>query len=195
MTLKYAPSVLCALVLAGCASPSVKLARMYVDLQRDAAAQSNREHDDAHLRERQKARAETARAIVEAHGVESAADFLHAAVILVETDSDENLDLAQILGLKAAELGEDKGFRVAAEAIDKQLVKQGMHQRFGTQYVYEPVLKSWRLYPCDPRTTDAERKAMGVPPLEELMRAQDVLNAHAASGSPVATSANKAQTP
>jgi hypothetical protein len=52
----------------------------------------------------------------------------------------------------------------------------GVAQRYGTQYVYEPVLKGWRLYPIDPRTTDAERKAMGVPPLDELKKAEDLLN-------------------
>lgn len=150
---------------------------MYADLQRDVAEHGDDAAEADRLRARRIVRADKVRGIIEADGVKSAADCLHAAVILVETDTDEDLDLAYVLALQAAELGEDKGFRVAAEATDKQLVKKHMHQRYGTQYVYEPVLKAWRLYPCDPRTTDAERQAMGVPPMDKLIEAEAVLNA------------------
>jgi hypothetical protein len=152
---------------------------MYADVLRDSAEQTEGTREPDELRARRDSRAAKVREIIEAGGVQSASDHLHASVILVETDSDENLALAQELALKAAELGEDKGFRVAAEATDKHLVKLGMHQRYGTQYVYEHVLKAWRLYPCDPRTTDAERRAMGVPPMAELLEAEAVLNASA----------------
>jgi len=52
----------------------------------------------------------------------------------------------------------------------------GAAQRYGTQYIYEPVLRGWRLYPYDVRTTDEERKAMGVPPLSELIKGEELLN-------------------
>lgn len=177
MNSKLVGSWIAATVLVACASPSTTLSRMYSDVLSDASEQEHATREPADLRARRDARAEKARSIVEAGGAKSAADYLHAAVILVETDSDENLALAQEWALKSAELGEDKGFRVAAEATDKHLVKLGMHQRYGTQYVYEHVLKAWRLYPCDPRTTDAERKAMGVPSMEELLQAEAKLNA------------------
>jgi hypothetical protein len=150
---------------------------MYADIQRDAAEQSSGTSEPSQLRARRESRAAKAKEIVAAGGATTAADYLHAAVILVETDSDENLGLALDLALKAAELGEDRGFRVAAEATDKHLVKLGMHQRYGTQYTYEHVLKAWRLYPVDPRTTDAERQAMGVPTMEKLLEAEAALNA------------------
>ncbi len=174
---KFVCSWIFAAMVVACASPAAKLSRMYDDVHKDAAEQSHSTREPSELRARRDSRAAKAREIVDAGGAQSATDYLHAAVILVETDSDENLALALELALKSAELGEDKGFRVAAEATDKHLVKLGMHQRYGTQYTYEHVLKAWRLYPCDPRTTDAERQAMGVPPMAKLLEAEATLNA------------------
>ncbi len=176
---------LCAALFAACSSPASSLARMYADVQRDASEQGAGTSEPSQLRVRRESRAAKVREIIEAGGATTAEDYLHAAVILVETDSDDNLALALELGLKAAELGDDRGFRVAAEATDKHLVKLGMHQRYGTQYTYEHVLKAWRLYPVDPRTTDAERQAMGVPTMEKLLEAEGVLNAGSKHSEPV----------
>jgi hypothetical protein len=163
-------------LVAGCrtSTPSQRLEQLYGDVQVDVA-----EHDlgsrDAWMT-RQHERIEEVRAMLEAHEIVSARDHLHAAVVLVETDSEIDLETSKLLALRAAELGEELGFRVAAEAIDKQLVKRGVPQKYGTQYVYEPVLRGWRLYPCDPSTSDAERHAMGVEALAELKAREKQLN-------------------
>ena len=38
------------------------------------------------------------------------------------------------------------------------------------------MLEKWRLYPVDPRTSDEERRAMGVAPLSELLARTEKLN-------------------
>lgn len=169
--------VLIAALASACSSTSTHLARMYEQLQEDSAdADASTEHD-ATLTRRQAARIDNVRKIVADKKLATAADHLQAAVILVHTDVVADLVLSHELALKAAELGENKGFRVAAEALDKQLLREGKPQKYGTQYVYEPVIQAWRLYVYEPGTTDVERKAMGVEPLAELLAKQEVLNA------------------
>jgi hypothetical protein len=165
-----------------CASPSSTLVGMYASLHEDVSAPNPDTHDREQFASRQETRIKRVHKLIDAKQVVSAQDYLWASVILVESDSMEELRNSYSLALEAARLGEDRGFRVAAESCDKQLVKQGMHQRYGTQYMWEPVLEAWRLYPLDPRTTDVERQAMGVEPLEELKKKEAVLNARMHKG-------------
>lgn len=106
----------------------------------------------------------------------SADDFLWASAALVTSDATKDLDLASELALIAAELGESRGFTVQAEAADKLLVAQARPQRYGTQYIFEPVHQRWKLYPVDPLTSDVERRSMGVPSLAELLQKVEELN-------------------
>jgi hypothetical protein len=171
-----ARSLLAAGLFLGCATThKSEISVVYSDFRSDMEKHAGALHDDAMIR-RQNERTVKVKKIIDTKGLKTAQDTFEAAVILVQTDDLDVLKLSETLGLKAAEMGEEKGFRVAAEAIDKQMVKMGVAQRYGTQYVYEPVLKGWRLYPYDPRTTDAERKAMGVQPLDELKKGEDLLN-------------------
>lgn len=127
--------------------------------------------------ERQDRRLATVRAFVARDELETAEQYLFAAAILVTGDSVDDLVKAHELALHSAELGDDRALSVAAEAADKVALKHGIPQRYGTQYVYEPVTERWRLYALDPETTDTEREAMGVPPLAELRARVDELNA------------------
>lgn len=179
MRLAIAPPILfaCALAVAvACASPSSRIAYLYTQLEQDAATSDPGAPPDMALLKRREERAKKAREIAAAHGLKGAADHLKASVILVETDDAGDLKLAEDLALEAAREGEPLGFRVAAEAADKVLVKRGLPQRYGTQYEWVPVIKAWRLYPVDARTSDAERRAMGVPPLAELYQGEERLN-------------------
>ena len=106
----------------------------------------------------------------------SADDLLWASAALVTSDAPKDLDLASELALMAAELGEKRGFTVQAEAADKLLVAQARPQRYGTQYIFEPVHQRWKLYPVDPLTSDVERRSMGIPPLAELLQNVEELN-------------------
>jgi hypothetical protein len=106
----------------------------------------------------------------------SADDFLWASAALVTSDATKDLDLASELALMAAELGDKRGFTVQAEAADKLLVAQARPQRYGTQYIFEPVHQRWKLYPVDPLTSDVERRSVGIPSLAELLQNVEELN-------------------
>ncbi len=163
------------LLLGSCSTTSQSLERLYKDGIRDRqeGVFSGLEQDQM---ARQESRREKVRQFIVEEKLESASDYLYAGAILASSPFEDDLIAAQMAGLKAAELGEDKGFRVAAEAIDRHAMHLGKPQRYGTQYYYEEVLQKWRLYPVDPRTSDEERRAMGVAPLSELMARTEKLN-------------------
>lgn len=157
-------------------SPSVRLERLFDELESDLGDEPLSESEGQVWMARQKNRIATVNAMLDAREVASASDHLHAAVILVETSDERDLERARDVARKAAELGEPRGFRVAAEAIDRLAVKRGEPQKYGTQYVYEEVLSAWRLYPCDPATTDEERIAMGVGSMADILAREKQLN-------------------
>lgn len=168
---------LVAALAAACSSPSGRLDRMYTSLQADIAEHGHETELDPKLAQRHAERAAAVREMVEAGKVTKGVDRFHAAVLLVETDDPDDLKLSEQLALQSAEQGVDLARRVAAEAIDKQLVKKRLPQRYGTQYEWVAVLRAWRLYPIDPLTTDEDRRKMGVPPLAEIRKGEDRLNA------------------
>lgn len=164
-------------VVGACASNTTRISKLYKEFERDVASRSDAERISTASGEEQQRRAADAREIAAAGELTTADELLKASVLLVESDDAADLELAHTLGMHAANLGEAKGKRVAAEAVDKQMVKQGMHQLYGTQYVRDRLTGRWHLYPCDPRTTDADREAMGVEPMAELVKKEAVLNA------------------
>lgn len=162
-------------LLAACTSTSDSLQHMYEDSirERDGGVFSTLDSD---YMERQESRRVKVRKYVVEQSLETAEDYLYAGAILSSSPEEDDLIAAQLAGLTAAQMGEDRGFRVAAEAIDRIAMHQGIPQRYGTQFYYEAVLAKWRLYPVDPKTTDIERKSMGVDSLADLMKRADELN-------------------
>ena len=170
--------ILAAAFAAACSStPSGRLDRMYASLQEDVAEHGHETEPDKALLERHAHRADEVREMVAKGQVTKGMDKFHAAVLLVENGATEDLKLAEQLAMQSADQGVELGRRVAAEAIDKQLVRQHLPQRYGTQYEWVPVLRAWRLYPIDPKTTDSDRRAMGVPSLVEIRAGEERLNA------------------
>jgi hypothetical protein len=176
-TCSLVASLLVVLIAGGCSSPSGRIERMYTGLQQDVAQHGDDLEPDPKLAKRHLERAATVREMVEKGEVTLSEDLFRAAVLLVETNAPADLELAEKLAMKAAEGGVDLARRVAAEAIDKQLVLRRLPQRYGTQYEWVRVLHAWRPYPLDPLTTDADRRVMGVPPLTEIRAGEDRLNA------------------
>lgn len=168
---------LLAALAAACSSTSNRLDRMYVSLKEDIAEHGGKNEFDPGLAQRHAERAAAVREMVEAGEVKKGDDRFHAAVLLVESDDLEDLKLSEQLALQSAEQGVELGRRVAAEAIDKQLVRKRLPQRYGTQYEWVVALRAWRLFPIDPTTTDADRRAMGVPPIAEIRAGEEKLNA------------------
>ncbi len=98
--------------------------------------------------------------------LESPDDYFHAGAILVRSSDMDHLLLAESLGRRAVILGDERGNPVTAEALDRQAFMLGEPQLFGTQYAYNAMTGEWQLYAVDEAITDAEREAMGLPPLE-----------------------------
>jgi hypothetical protein len=177
MQLHASAALLVALaVLCGCATSSATLRGLAEDQRDDVVTRPRTVEEARALQLRTAERADKVHALLDKQAVESAADHFYAALVLVQCTRESDLALAHEQALVAAELGEARGLRVAAEACDKLLVKRGMLQRYGTQFVWEPVLSAWRLYPMDPSTTDAERLALGVPALADLQKQAEALN-------------------
>ncbi|MCY2959534.1 MAG: hypothetical protein NTY35_05150 [Planctomycetota bacterium] len=179
MAFRPAIPILPFLLAAACAAPAAPIDRLWADLEAEAGRSKPLADPDAARDAAIAARAERARSIADAGDLRTGRDHFRAAVVLVESNSPADWDLAANLGRKASEMGEPLGLRVAAEAIDKDLVHQGRPQRFGTQFVWDARNQKWRLYPMDPATTDTERAAMGVPTYAELIQAEVVTNARA----------------
>ena len=103
--------------------------------------------------------------------------FVEREVELQALEYERREAFNQPLIIRAAELGEERGFTVQAHATDRRMVlRHERYQRYGTVIIYEPVLRRHQLYPVDPATTDAIRRTMGVPSLAELLVEVDALN-------------------
>lgn len=110
--------------------------------------------------------------------LETAEQKFWASVTLYESDREEHLVRAAELALTAAEEDEPRGNLAFAMASDKLSFHRGEAiQRYGTHWWYQPTLQRWEIHPpVDPLTTDAERAAMGVPPLAEIEAARSAAN-------------------
>ena len=111
------------------------------------------------------------KAIIEAGGLKTSGDYFNAALVAQHGETPEDFQLAHTLTLKAAELdpNNQRARWLAAAAADRELVRVGKPQRFGTQstihdggiYVMNPV---------DPSVTDAERAQWNVRALADQTR-------------------------
>jgi len=127
--------------------------------------------------ERERAeRVRRVRELIATEGYDANGGRLYAAALLLDSDEPSDLDLARELALLEVEAGDERGLRVAAEAMDRAAMLRDDPQPYGTQFVFSPVTGKWGLYEVDARTTDTERVAMGVPPLAEAMRRVRILN-------------------
>ena len=115
-------------------------------------------------------------ALLDAGEERTPAEKLYAAGCLLDSTDPLEVARASELALAAAEEGDPRGLPLAAEAIDRERLLLGDKQRYGTQYFYTEATGRWSLYPWDTGTTDAERRAMGVPSLSEALDRLDELN-------------------
>jgi hypothetical protein len=104
---------------------------------------------------------------VEQGQVRTANDYFHAAMLLQHGEELEHWQQARELALKAAEMGHPRARYLAAAALDRRLMRQGMPQKYGTNTW--PDKDGWRVWDYDPTTTDEERAEWDVPPLAELL--------------------------
>lgn len=162
--------------LAACQSVSQRLENIYADSLRERLGDDTFSTLGSEFEANQEERREKVRGFLKDGLLTTSEDYLYAGTILTSSSHPDDLTAAWGAGIQAAEMGEDRGFRVAAEAMDRFQMVHGAKQRYGTQYYYVEVLQKWRLYPIEARTTDAEREAMGVEPLAALEAKVEELN-------------------
>lgn len=158
-----------------CRSTSDRLEVMVDETRRELSGEMLAGISNDFVRQ-QEGRIERIKGFAEKGELTTATDYYNASWILVASQKEADLSLARDFALKAVELGDERGFRIAATAIDKLNRIDGLPQRYGTQYEFNQFLGRWRLYPVDPATTDAERESMGIPPLRELYERERELN-------------------
>jgi hypothetical protein len=170
------PLVLAVALAAGCRSPAPSSLDDAYALTLEARTHVGFNAHDKATDERLAASREVVRGMLEQGAIQSADDHVRAAFVLCSSRELDDLELAHEVAWRAAELGDERGLSLAAEALDRALFLQNLPQHFGTQYVYEPVLARWRLYPVDAATTDEEREQFGIPPMAALKSWEDDLN-------------------
>jgi hypothetical protein len=142
--------------------------------------QQNRIDDKANLEETDKLhRAEVMRMLANGD-VRTAQDKFFAALILQHTAltycdgklssiSAENYLMAHELSRAAIAMGYAEAVYFTAVTLDRFLLYTTGVQKYGTQKVYDEKSDRMLWAPIDTTTTDAERKALQVPPLAKLL--------------------------
>lgn len=159
-------------LLSSCAStPATSealLNRMLSAGSRDARSPEKVVVDAQEVKMRNEERFRRVHRLLEEGRIRTPKEQMLASLVLLGSNSPADVTLARDLALEAAEAGEEEAFSLAARAIDRSLYFTGAPQRFGTHFIYSPVLSRWKLHNVDPRTTDEERSAYGLPPLADL---------------------------
>ncbi|WP_449448039.1 hypothetical protein [Thermomonas brevis] len=161
-------SLLCALLLAassaavatGPAKPTdnPELAQLF---QQDQADRSTTDIDWNAVTQRDQARRERVKALLDAGAVRSAADHYHAAMVFQHGDSLADFRLANALAtLAMAQAPDDAHYRwLVGASWDRLLMRQLQPQWYGTQFKGDS--KGMYLYPvAADAVSDDERKAM-----------------------------------
>ncbi len=112
--------------------------------------------------------------LFEAGDLQTATDYVNAALVLQHGDAPEDSLLAHELCVAAMMLGKNdlESSSLAAAAEDRFLMKIARPQRFGTQYRSEGGAPL-RLHTVDNGVTDQLRRLMGEPSLAEA-KAQEM---------------------
>lgn len=109
--------------------------------------------------------------LLKSGNVRSAEDFLDAALIFQHGETMHDAQLALALATVASRIDPtNRDAKIlAADAWDRTMMDAGRPQWYGTQLVKSKTTGKWELYPTEPGViTDAQRKATGVPTLEEV---------------------------
>lgn len=129
----------------------------------------------AALRQRDRARRESALILLESMENPDAQDIYRVAWLLNHGDTPEEACRAHQLAMQAVALDYSDAKWLAAASYDRWKMYNGEPQKYGTQIV--PDGKRHRVWDTDPDTTDAERAEFGAPPLAaQHERALDLTN-------------------
>jgi hypothetical protein len=148
------------------ASDNTELTRMYQEDQDDRKPGLHG-IDWSVVGPRDLARLKRTRELYQAGSLRTAADWLHAALILQhKSDADDYL-LAHEMCVAALANGEQGAKWLSAATEDRFLRSIGRKQRFGTQYEAAAEPGKFKLADTDSQVTDELRSALGAPSLAE----------------------------
>lgn len=151
------------------ASPSDTLAKLAAADQADRTSSTNKIDWNVVGKHDASRRAQVMK-MLDAGNVRTATDFLDAALIFQHGDSIQDTQLALALATVASRMDPSNrdAKQLTADAWDRIMVRSGKPQWYGTQFVRSKTTGKWELYPTDPgAVSDTQRKAMGLPSLEE----------------------------
>jgi hypothetical protein len=115
--------------------------------------------------------------ILDAGGVQTADDYLHATFIFQHGERLEHWAQAHLLAHTAADMGHPRARYMVAASYDRWLMRQGRPQKYGTNSINDGGRT--RVWDYDPATSDAERAEWDVPPLAELLARAERINTEA----------------
>ena len=118
------------------------------------------------LRQRDKARRDRVKVLINDGWPRDPEALYAAAWVLNHGDLSDEALLGHQLAARARDLGHAKARWLAAAALDRSLMYQGLPQKYGTNIV--PDGRAYRLWDVDPATTDDERIGNDVPVLAEM---------------------------
>lgn len=155
--------------LATAASSNHDLTRLAADDQADRTPGTNK-IDWNVVEKRDASRRARVMQLLSSGSVRTAEDFFDAALIFQHGDSIQDAQLALALATIASKINpaNREASVLAADAWDRIMTRAGKPQWYGTQFVKSKVTGKWELYPTEPSViTEAQRKAIGLPTLEE----------------------------
>ena len=149
---------------------SEELAKLYNDDQADRGFRPGQTTDWEAIGIRDEQRELKVKQLLAAGRLVSGADYYHAAMVLQHATSPDDYLLAHDLCVIAISKGENKAKWLAAAGMDRFLINIGRPQRFGTQFQSKRSFKPPMLVSIDPSVSDALRKELDVPTLEEAKK-------------------------
>ncbi len=142
-----------------------ELRRLY---QEDQSDRMTGEIDWAVVSKRDSLREARVYELLDAGQVRTGQDYYHAAMIFQHGGDTVASGMAVKMARQAVALDTAVNRRLLAAAIDRDLMRRGEPQIYGTQYTKNSLDAPWELYDIDTtKISDKERKAYGVETLAE----------------------------
>jgi hypothetical protein len=152
-----------------------ELARLYEKDQRDRQPTGDKPIDWSVVAPRDRRREARVKELYEAGSLRTGKDFYRAAMVLQHAARPEDYLLAHEFCVVALAKGDKDARWLAAATEDRYLMNIGRAQRFGTQYRSAGPDQSIKLYEVGPGVTDALRRELGVPTLDEARRREAMM--------------------
>ncbi|MEO6509229.1 MAG: hypothetical protein ABIO02_04700 [Patescibacteria group bacterium] len=152
----------------------IKLSRIHILFNEDQADRydiqqwSTQEKIDA-IALRDTKRLAEVQMLLEENELHAPDDLYYAAMIFQHGSSVEHFKKANRLAEQSMDLGYEPAKWLYAASLDRALLNEGKPQKFGTQYKITTDREK-EYFPCDPTTTDEERKKYNVPRLNNIVK-------------------------